>query len=182
MPGKNKTTRDKERRDTAMLSKAMQDAINQQINAELNSAYLYLSMSAYCAATNRVGSAHWMRVQFQEEQSHAMKLFDYLNDRGGRALLKAIAQPPAEFKSLLDVFRQVLEHEQEVTAKIHRLYALAVKENDYATQVMLQWFITEQIEEEKTTSEVIAQLKMVGDQGAAVLMLDRHLGMREAGK
>jgi ferritin len=181
MPTKNRV-RKTERRETAMLSKAIQDALNQQINAEISSAYLYLSMSAYCAAGNRPGSAHWMRVQWQEELSHAMKLFDYINDRGGRAALKAVAQPPAEFKSLLAVFQQVLEHEQEVTAKIHRLYELAVQENDYATQVMLQWFITEQIEEEKDASEIIAQLKMIGDQGAAVLMLDRHLGMREAGK
>ena len=165
-----------------MLSKAMQDAINQQINAELYSAYLYLSMSAYCAATNRVGSASWMRVQSQEEQSHAMKLFDYVNDRGGRAMLKAVAQPPTEYTSLLDIFQQVLEHEREVTGMISRLYEAAVKENDYPTQIMLQWFITEQVEEERNAAEVIAQLKMIGDQGAAVMMLDRHLGMRAAGK
>ncbi len=164
-----------------MLSKAMQDAINQQINAEISSAYLYLSMSAHCAATNRVGSAHWMRVQWQEELSHAMKLFDYINDRGGRAVLKSVAQPPTEFKSLLDVFQQVLDHERAVTGMIHRLYEAAVKENDYATQVLLQWFITEQVEEEKNATEIIEQLKMIGDQGAAVIMLDRHLGMRGAG-
>ncbi len=164
-----------------MLSKAMQDAINQQINAEISSAYLYLSMSAHCAATNRAGSAHWMRVQWQEELSHAMKLFNYINDRGGRAVLKSIAQPPTEFKSLLDVFQQVLEHERAVTGMIHRLYEAAVKENDYATQVLLQWFITEQVEEEKNATEIIEQLKMIGDQGAAVIMLDRHLGMRGAG-
>ncbi len=164
-----------------MLTKAMQDAINQQINAEISSAYLYLSMSAHCAATNRVGSAHWMRVQWQEELSHAMKLFDYINDRGGRAVLKSIAQPAMEFKSLLDVFQQVLDHERAVTGMIHRLYEAAVKENDYATQVLLQWFITEQVEEEKNATEIIEQLKMIGDQGAAVIMLDRHLGMRGAG-
>jgi ferritin len=165
-----------------MLSKAMQDAISQQINAEISSAYLYLSMSAYCAAGNRPGSAHWMRVQWQEELSHAMKLFDYVNDRGGRAVLKAVAQPPTEFKSLLDVFQQVLDHERAVTGMINHLYEAAVKENDYPTQILLQWFITEQVEEEKNATEIIEQLKMIGDQGAAVIMLDRHLAMRGAGK
>jgi len=164
-----------------MLSKTMQDAINKQINAEISSAYLYLSMSAYCAANNRPGSAHWMRVQWEEELSHAMKLFEHINDRGGRAALNAVPQPPTEFKSLLDVFKQVLDHEKEVTALIHRLYETAVKENDYPTQVMLQWFIKEQVEEEKNATEVVEQLKMIGDQGAAVIMLDRHLGMRKAG-
>jgi len=165
-----------------MLSKKIQDALNQQINAEISSAYLYLSMSAYCAAGNRPGSAHWMRVQWQEELSHATKLFDYINDRGGRAVLKAVAQPPADFKSLRDVFQQVLDHEREVSAMIHRLYEAAVKETDYPTQIMLQWFITEQVEEEKSATEIIEQLKLIGDQGAAVIMLDRHLGMRGAGK
>ena len=165
-----------------MLSKAMQDAINQQINAEISSAYLYLSMSAYCASNNRPGSAHWMRMQWQEELSHAMKLYEYVNDRGGRAMLKAIPQPPTEFKSLLDVFQQVLDHERVVTGMINHLYEGAVKENDYPTQVMLQWFISEQVEEEKNASEIIEQLKMIGDQGAAVIMLDRHLGMRGGGK
>ncbi len=165
-----------------MLNKKMQDAINQQISAEISSAYLYLAMSAYCAAANRPGSAHWMRVQWQEELSHAMKLFDYMNDRGGRAVLKAVAQPPTEFKSLLDVFQQVLEHEREVSAMIHRLYEAAVKENDYPTQVMLQWFITEQVEEEKTATEIVEQLKLIGEHGGAVIFLDRHLAKRGAGK
>jgi len=164
-----------------MVSKAMQDAINQQINAEISSAYLYLSMSAYCAANNRPGSAHWMQVQWSEELGHAMKLFEHVNDRGGRAVLRAIPQPATEFKSLLDVFKQVLDHEKEVTALIHRLYETAVKENDYPAQVMLQWFITEQVEEEKNATEVVEQLNMIGDQGAAVIMLDQHLGMRKSG-
>lgn len=164
-----------------MLGKTIQDAINKQINAEISSAYLYLSMSAYCAANNRPGAAHWMRVQWEEELSHAMKLFEHINDRGGRAALKALPQPPTEFKSLLDVFKQVLDHEKEVTALIHRLYETAAKENDYPAQVMLQWFIKEQVEEEKNATEVVEQLKTIGDQGAAAIMLDRHLGMRKAG-
>jgi ferritin len=164
-----------------MLTKAMQDALNEQINAEMFSAYLYLSMSAYCLSVNWTGSAHWMRVQSQEETSHGMKLFDYVNDRGGRAMLRAVSQPPGEFKSLHDVFQHVLEHELEVTKRIHRLYELAVKENDYASQVMLQWFITEQVEEEKTVTEILAQLKLIGEQSTALFMLDRHLGSRTAG-
>jgi ferritin len=164
-----------------MLSKAMQDAINKQINAEISSAYLYLSMSAYCAANNRPGCARWMHVQWQEELSHAMKLLEHINDRGGHAVLKAIPQPPTEFKGLLDVFKQVLDHEKEVTALIHRLYETSVKENDYPAQVMLQWFIKEQVEEEKNATEVVEQLKLIGDQGAAVIMLDHHLGMRKSG-
>jgi len=164
-----------------MLTKAVQDAINEQINAELNSAYLYLAMSAYCSAANWTGSARWMRVQSQEELSHAIKLFDYIIDRGGRATLKPLSQPPTDFKSLHAVFQQILEHEQGVTKKIHKLYEMAVKENDYATQVMLQWFITEQVEEEKTVGEILAQLKMIGEQSTALFMLDRHLGTRTAG-
>lgn len=165
-----------------MLSQAMQEALNAQISAEISSAYLYLSMAAYCAASNRPGCAHWMRVQWQEELGHALKLFDHIHDRGGRAILKAIPQPATEFTSLLDVFRQVLDHERDVTARIHRLYETAVKENDYPAQVMLQWFITEQVEEEKTAAEVLEQLKLIGDQGPAVIMLDHHLGMRKAGE
>lgn len=161
-----------------MLSKAMQDALNQQINAEISSAYLYLSMSAYCAARNRPGCAHWMRVQWQEELGHAMKLFEHVNDRGGHAVFMAIPQPPAEFKSLLDLFRQVLDHEKEVTALIHRLYEMAVKENDYPVQVMLQWFINEQVEEEKNAAEIVANLQMIEERGTAVLMLDKKLAKR----
>jgi len=163
-----------------MLSKAVQKAINEQIKNELSSAYLYLSMSAHFVAVNLPGFARWMRRQSQEEVSHAMRLYDYLHERGSRAVLQAIDQPPAEFKSPLDVFQQVLEHERKVTGMIHRLYELATKENDYATQVELQWFIEEQVEEEKRASEFVAQLKMIGDQGAALFMLDKELGARGA--
>lgn len=165
-----------------MLSKAVQDAINEQINAELYSAYLYLSMSAFCLATNRPGSAGWLRVQAQEELGHAMKFFGYVNDRGGQVVLKAVGQPPTEFKSLLDIFERTLQHEEEVTRRIHKVYDMASKETDYATQVELQWFISEQVEEEKSAGEIVQQLKMIGDQTAALFMLDRHLGMRAGGK
>lgn len=161
-----------------MLSKTLQEAINEQLKNELYSGYLYLSMSAYCEAINLPGFAHWMRLQSQEEVSHAMKFFDYLNDRDSHVVLQAIDQPPTDFKSPLDIFQRALEHEQKVTAMIHQLYELAVKENDYPTQVELQWFITEQVEEEKTASDIVEQLKMVGDHTPGLLMLDRQLAAR----
>jgi ferritin len=161
-----------------MLSQTLQDAINEQIKNELYSAYLYLSMSAHFEAHNLAGFARWMRLQAQEEQEHAMKFFDYVHDRGGAVKLQAIDQPPSEWKSALELFQQVLEHEQKVTGMIHRLYALAVKENDYAAQIMLQWFITEQVEEEKNATEIIENLKLIDAHGTAVLMLDKQLGKR----
>jgi ferritin len=161
-----------------MLSKVVQDTINDQIKNELYSAYLYLSMSAYFEATNLRGCAHWMRVQSQEEVSHAMKFFEFVFDRGGRVMLQAIDQPPVDFKSPLDIFQQSLQHEQKVTAMINHIYELAVKENDYATQTFVQWFITEQVEEEKNAGQIVDQLKAIGDQPAALFMLDGYLGKR----
>lgn len=161
-----------------MLSKTMQDALNEQIRIELNSAYVYLSMSAYCESQNLSGFAKWLRVQWQEEISHGLKLYDYVFNRGGRVLLQAVDKPQAEFKSPLDVFEQVYAHEQKVTASINRLYDVAVKENDHATQAELQWFIKEQVEEEKNASDIVAMMKMLGDAGPALLMLDRQLGAR----
>jgi len=161
-----------------MLSKAMQDAINEQIQKEYHSSYLYLAMAAHCEASNLPGSAQWMRVQSQEELSHAMKLFDHVVDRGGRVTLQAIQQPAAEYKSALDVFEKARAHEQLITAAIHKLYALALKENDYAAQVMLQWFVTEQVEEEKNAAAIVDALRSVGTQGTALFMVDRWLGER----
>jgi len=163
-----------------MLSKTLQDALNEQIKNELYSAYVYLSMSAHFEAQNLRGFAHWMRVQSQEEVSHALRIFDFVNDRGGRVVLQAIDKPPVEFKSPLDAFQNALTHERKVTGMIHKLYELAVKENDYPAQVMLQWFIEEQVEEEKSATEVVDQLKLIGDQGAGLFMLDRQLGERKA--
>jgi len=160
------------------MNEQVQKAINDQINAELMASYAYLAMSAYCEAGNLPGSAKWMRIQSQEELSHAMKLFDHVVGRGGRVTLQAIQQPAAEYKSALDVFEKVLAHEQLVTASIHKLYALSLKENDYAAQIMLQWFVTEQVEEEKSASEVVEQLKAVGDSKTSLMLLDRHLGKR----
>jgi ferritin len=160
------------------LSKKMQDALNAQIKEELFSSYIYLSMAAYCEANNLPGFAHWMRVQSQEELEHALKFYGFINDRGGRVTLQAIDQPPVEFKSATDVFEQTLAHEQFITGKIHTLYAMAVDEKDYASQIMLQWFVNEQIEEEKNASEILAMLKLVGDKGQGLIMLDRQLARR----
>lgn len=163
-----------------MLGKKIQDAMNEQIKNELYSAYLYLSMAAYCESVNLPGCAHWMRMQEQEERIHAFKFFDFIHERGGRAILQAIDQPPGEFESLLDVFEKTLEHEQKVTAMIHNLYDLAVQKKDYASQIFLQWFVTEQVEEEDSANRVIETIKMIGDSRQALLMLDRELGGRTA--
>jgi ferritin len=163
-----------------MLGKKLEDAINEQINKELYSAYLYLSMSAYCEAESLSGFAGWMRAQAQEETAHAMRLFDYINSRGGRVVLKAIDAPPPVWKTPLEMFEQVLEHERKVTGMINRIYELALGENDYATQMELQWFITEQVEEEESAGAVVEQLNRVGDQPMGLLMMDRQLGERQA--
>jgi ferritin len=163
-----------------MLSKAMQDAINEQIRDELYSAYLYLSMAAYFEATSLPGFAKWMRVQSQEEVEHAMKLFDFVNERGGRVELHAIEQPPVAFESPLAVFQTTYEHEQKVTSLIHSLYEVALEENDYAAQVMLHWFIDEQVEEEDSVSQILDTLERVGDKAQGLVMLDRELGQRGA--
>jgi ferritin len=162
-----------------MLNKAIQDAINNQIRDEFYASHLYLSMAAYFEDANLPGCAQWMRVQSEEEREHAMKFFDYINDRGGRVLLQGISEPMTEFQSPLAVFQKALEHEQRVTASINAIYDLAVKENDYATQVMLNWFIEEQVEEEKSASDVIGLLQMAGESGHALVMLDRQLGARK---
>ena len=161
-----------------MLSQTMQDAINQQINKEMYSSYVYLSMAAYFEAQNLPGAAQWMRKQSAEETEHGMKFFEFLIERGVRVALQAIDQPPTDFGSPLLAFQEVLAHEQKVTKSIHDLYALAVKEADYPTQVLLHWFINEQVEEEKNASSVVEQLKMVGDSPAALFMIDRQLAAR----
>ncbi len=161
-----------------MLSQAMQDAINEQIKNEFYSAYLYLSMSAYFQEKNLPGFAAWLRVQFQEEQTHALKLYEHVLDRNGHVDLKALPQPPVEWKTDLEAFQFVLEHEQHVTALIHKLYETDLSEKDYAAQTMLQWFINEQVEEEKNATEIVEQLKLVEARASAVLMLDHRLGKR----
>ncbi|HTX19857.1 MAG TPA: ferritin [Bacteroidota bacterium] len=161
-----------------MLSKAMQDAVNEQINKELYSSYLYLAMSSHFAESNLPGFASWMKVQSGEEYGHAMKFYGYIIERNGHVEVEAIQKPQTKFKSPSDVFKQVLEHEQKVTASINKLYELAVKEKDYPSQIMLQWFITEQLEEEKSATDILEQLKMIGDAPVSIIMMDRQLGAR----
>ncbi len=161
-----------------MISKTLQDAINDQINKELYSSYLYLSMAAYFESNNLPGFAKWMQVQEGEERGHAMKLYRFLVDRGGRVMLKAIAAPEVEWKSSMELFKQVADHEAKVTASINSLYELALKEKDYAAQMALQWFITEQVEEEKNAADIVQQLELIDARGTAVLMLDHRLGKR----
>ncbi len=163
-----------------MLSKNMQDAINAQVRDELYSAYLYLSMAAYFESLSLPGFASWMRVQSEEEVSHAMKLFDFVNERGGRVELHAIEKPPVEFESPHDVFEATYEHEQKVTGLIHDLYKLALEEQDYASQVMLQWFIEEQVEEEDNVSQILDLLNRLGDNDRGLVLMDRELGQRRA--
>ncbi|MCZ7567678.1 MAG: ferritin [Ardenticatenaceae bacterium] len=165
-----------------MISQTIQDGMNTQLKNELYSAYVYLSMAAYFEAANLQGFAHWMKVQSGEELEHAMKFYDFMNDRDGRVVLQAIDQPPVEYESPLEVFERALAHEQQVTEAIHQLYALAVQEQDYASQAFLQWFVTEQVEEEKKATQIIDTLKLVGDQGEALFLLDRDLAGREAGQ
>jgi ferritin len=164
-----------------MLSKDILDGINDQIRNEISSAYLYLAMSAYCESQNLPGMAKWLRIQWQEETEHAMKLFDHIVSRGGTVALQAIERPPSKFKSALGIFEEVLAHEQKVTASINKLYEMALKGKDYATQVELQWFIKEQVEEEKNAGEIVELMKRAGDSGPMLLMLDRQLGLRAKG-
>lgn len=160
------------------FTKPMQEALNTQICSEFSSAYTYLSMSAHCAAQNLNGFAAWLRIQAQEEAGHAMKIYDYLEDRGGRVILQAVDRPAAEWKTPLDLFENVLAHERKVTGEVDTLYALSVQEKDYASQAFLQWFVTEQIEEEKIAGQVVDHLRLIGDNRSGLLLLDRELGQR----
>jgi ferritin len=162
----------------AMISEKMQEALNGQLNAELYSSYLYLSMAAYFLDLNLGGFANWMRVQAQEEDMHAMKFYNFINERGGRVLLKPIDGPPTEWDSPLAAFEAVLEHEQKVTGLINDLVELALAEHDHATNIFLQWFVTEQVEEEDSANDVIQQIKMIGEAEGGLFMLDRELGQR----
>ncbi len=160
------------------LSKKMQDALNEQIKEEIASAYIYLSMAAYCESINLAGFARWMVAQSQEEWGHAMKFYNYIYDRGGRVVLEGIDKPATEFAGPVDVFEKTLAHEQFITGRIHNLYAMAAEEKDYASQGVLQWFVNEQVEEEKTAGDILEMLKMVGDKGQGLILLDRQLAQR----
>ena len=161
-----------------MLSKKVQEALNNQIQHEFYAAYLYLAMMAFFENRSLPGFAGWMRLQAQEEVTHATKLVDFILDRGGEVELRAIDAPPSEFDGPLAVMRATLEHERRVTGMINELYELAVAERDYPAQVVLQWFISEQVEEEKSAGDIVDQLELAGDSGSALLGLDERLGRR----
>ena len=161
-----------------MISKKMQDAFNDQVEAEFFSAHLYLSMSAYLESIDLPGFAHWMRIQYQEEISHGMKLFDYVIERDGRSIVHAIETPQAEWSNVLAIFEASLEHEQKVTGLINNLMDIALAEKDHASQIFLQWFVLEQVEEEATAKGIVQQLKMLGDSKAGLFQIDRELGAR----
>lgn len=161
-----------------MLSKKIEEAINNQINAEMWSAYLYLSMAAYCHELGYSGMANWYEIQFKEEQDHAKIFYNYIVARGGRVVLKAIDAVPTEWKNPLNMVEETLKHEQKVTALINDLFALATKEKDFATQSMLKWFIDEQVEEEENAREMIDSLKMIKDNGYGLYMFDKELAAR----
>jgi ferritin len=161
-----------------MLSTALLKALNEQIKNELYSAYLYLGMSAHFEAGAYPGFAKWTRMQADEEQEHAMKFFDFILDRGGKVDLLTLEAPPKEFGTPLEVFKMVLEHEKKVTGTIHNLYEIALKEKDYPAQVMLHWFIDEQVEEEKNANLIVEQLKMLVDPRGIILHMDHRFGKR----
>ena len=163
-----------------MLSKKMEKALNGQINAELYSSYLYLSMAAYFESKNLPGMASWMRIQAEEEKMHGMKFFDFVADRGGRVTLDKIDAPETEWASPLAAFEAAYGHEQKVTGLINDLVKLAKSESDAATDIFLQWFVTEQVEEEKSADEVVQKLKMIEGAPHLMLMMDRELGARQA--
>jgi ferritin len=165
-------------RGIVMINKKMEKAINKQVNAELYSAYLYLSMSAYFESINLAGFANWMNIQAQEELAHAMKFYDYLIERGGRVTLLPIDAPQTTWASPLAAFKDVYEHEQKVTGLIHNLMDLALAEKDHASVSILRWFVDEQVEEESSADAIVEKLKLVGEKGRGIFMLDQQLGQR----
>jgi ferritin len=163
---------------TTMLSPRVQEAMNDQLQVELQSAYAYLGMAAYCETISLGGFASWLRKQAEEEYDHAMRFYNFVNDRQGEVELRALDAPANKFKSPLAVFEKALEHERSVTSAIDKLYELVHDEKDYASQAWLDWFATEQVEEEKTVGLIVDQLKMIGDRGEALYILDKELGGR----
>jgi ferritin len=161
-----------------MLDKQMDEALNGQVNAEMYSAFLYLSMSAYFQSINLSGFASWMRVQYQEEMTHAMKFYDFINERGGRVTLKVIDAPPTDWESPLAAFEAAYAHEQKVTGLINDLVEKALETRDHATNIFLQWFVSEQVEEEDSASSIVEKIKLIGDAKGGMFMLDKELGQR----
>lgn len=161
-----------------MLSEKMQNALNEQINAELWSAYLYLSMGMQFENAGHAGVANWFRIQFKEEQAHAEIFMNYINQRGGRVMLKAIPEVPTDWATPLDAFKATLEHEQKVTAMINNLFAMAEAEHDYATRDRLAWFVSEQVEEEDNARQLIDKFSLIGEDGMGLYMLNQELAAR----
>jgi ferritin len=161
-----------------MLNAKIQEALNSQINAEMYSSYLYLSMSAHFEAKSFKGMAHWMRIQAQEENIHAMKLYDFVSNRGGRVMLTEIAGPKTEWASPLEAFEDAYKHELKVTGLINNLMNLAAAEKDHAAHDFLEWFANEQVQEESDANLIVEQLKLVGDQGLGLFLIDQQLGQR----
>ena len=156
----------------------MENALNEQVNAEFHSAYLYLSMSAYFQSVGLVGFANWMRVQYQEELAHAARFFDYVNERGGRVKLTPIGEVQVEYSGVVDVYEETLTHEQLVTGLINRLMDIAIQESDHATKSFLQWFIDEQVEEESNVEQILNNLRLIKGEGQGLLMMDREMNTR----
>lgn len=163
-----------------MLNKRMEEALNSQIQAEFFSAYLYLSISAYFETLNLVGFAHWTRMQYVEEQGHALKFFDYVHERGGHAALLEIVQPQHKWDSPLAAFKEILSHEQMITERINQLVNIAIEESDHATVAMLQWFVTEQVEEEARADQNVQEMTLIKDSPSGLFMLNRELMQRTA--
>jgi ferritin len=161
-----------------MISPTMQDALNTQINMEQYSAQLYLAMSAHCESKSFKGFAHWLRIQAEEETAHAMRLFSFLLNRHGTLELRPILAPAKDFGGIIQVFEKILEHEKGITSRINSLFELARAEKDHASEIALQWYVTEQVEEEARVTEILANLKAVGDQGGAIWYLDSRMGKR----
>lgn len=161
-----------------MLSERMEKALNDQIMWELYSSYLYLSMSAHFLSVNLGGFANWMRVQAQEELVHAVKFYDFVNERGGRVVLQTVKAPPSEWTTPVAVFEDTLKHERQVTKRINDLVDTALKEKDHATNIFLQWFVTEQVEEEASAKQILEKLKLLGDARGGLFMMDRELAQR----
>jgi len=173
-----RSRQEKNKGGKAMLTPQMQDALNGQINAELYSAYLYLGISATLDDMGLKGFAHWMRIQFDEEMMHAMKIFDFVLERDGKIALEQIDKPEVDIDTPLKAFELTLEHEQKVTGLINALVDVAIEESDHASQNFLQWFVGEQVEEEANVNEILQQLRLLGDNPAALFMVDRDLGAR----
>lgn len=164
-----------------MLTSKVEAAMNDQLQKELQSAYVYLGMSAYCESQSLPGMAAWLRRQFDEEQAHAFRFYNFIIDRGARVVLKQLDAPPMDYKSARDVFETALVHERAVTEAINDLYDLVAKEKDFASQAWLDWFATEQVEEEKVVGQIVDDLKRTGDKGNGLFLLDRELGQRQPG-